>query len=159
MQCDCAQVLNAASDPELHAMAGGSGGRIELLPVQWRKGLNLGVRLHPHRTSCCVFGSVRACSTCVCVAAWAVRGRCWWLPVGGSLIAVVYHSCICAFVRTYIQLYSVHVVRVCVAVRAVCGSVGCAWLVLLLFLAWSRFTSRLSTTKSSWPTQSVETIY
>lgn len=36
-------VLNAASDPELHAMAGGSGGRIELLPVQWRKGLTLGV--------------------------------------------------------------------------------------------------------------------
>lgn len=37
---------NAASDPEFHAMAGGSGGRIALLPVQWRKGLNLGVRLH-----------------------------------------------------------------------------------------------------------------
>lgn len=36
-------VLSAANDPELHAMAGGSGGRIELLPVQWRKGLTLGV--------------------------------------------------------------------------------------------------------------------
>ena len=38
------QVRSAASDSESIAAAGGSGGRVELLPVQWRKGLDLGVR-------------------------------------------------------------------------------------------------------------------
>lgn len=40
----CGQVRSAASETESAAAAGGSGGRVEVLPVQWRKGLNLGVR-------------------------------------------------------------------------------------------------------------------
>ncbi len=39
------QVRSAASETDNIAAAGGSGGRVEVLPVQWRKGLNLGVRI------------------------------------------------------------------------------------------------------------------
>jgi hypothetical protein len=41
----CVKVRSAASETDNIAAAGGSGGRVEVLPVQWRKGLNLGVRM------------------------------------------------------------------------------------------------------------------